>query len=278
MVTIADVYSSAGKVIAPYGGDRDRVDPLPFDAGRIWQDTYIDADTPDDVIKAVRQNVRYGATVIKLYVDIHPYYMSAADIAAGVAEAHRAGLKVAAHVTGGPAADNVIAGGVDSIEHGFKLTRAQMTAMKAKGIFLSGTDFDRRSLDHILGDDVKAAYFEKLIRDRVAMAREVGVKLTFGSDAVWQDGDRPRSQIALDETATWVAAGVPAMDLLQAMTNNAAALLGIDQDRGAIKVGLYADLVAMPDSPLANVSALREICFVMKEGVVVRSCPASSRP
>ncbi len=263
---------NAGKTIAPYGGDRDRVSPLPFSAGPTWRLHYIDADNPDEAVKAVRQNIRYGAKVIKLYADIHPYYFSREDVAAAVAEARRAGLKVAAHVRGGPAADNVIAGGVDSIEHGFGLTRAQMVAMKEKGIVLSGTDFDRHSLDIILRDDAAAARFETTIRERLRLAHSVGVKLAFGSDTVWSDGGRPRGQIVLDQTATWVAAGIPPQEILRAMTSGAATLLGVDKDRGLLREGQFADLVAMPASPLADISALRGICFVMKEGKVVHGC------
>jgi imidazolonepropionase-like amidohydrolase len=263
---------SAGKQIAPYGGDRDRRSPLPFYAGPTWRRLYIDADTPEEMVKAVRQNLRYGAKVIKLYADIQSYYMSAADVAAAVGEAHRAGVKVAAHVSGGPAADAVIAGGVDSIEHGFNLTREQLLAMKAKGIFLSGTDFDPHSLGRILHDDAKVAQFAPLIQQRLAMADQLGVKLAFGSDVVWPDRDRPRAQIVLDETDTWRAAGIAPMTMLNAMTANAAALLGIADQRGAIRPGLFADLIAMPANPLSDTSALRGICFVMKEGSVVRTC------
>lgn len=263
---------NAGKTIAPYGGDRDRVSPLPFSAGPTWRLHYIDADNPDEAVKAVRQNIRYGAKVIKLYADIHPYYLSREDVAAAVAEARRAGIKVAAHVRGGPAADNVIAGGVDSIEHGFGLTRAQMVAMKEKGITLSGTDFDRHSLDIILRDDAAAARFEIMIRERLRLAHTVGVRLAFGSDTVWSDGDRPRGQIVLDQTATWVSAGIPPRDILQAMTIKAATLLGVEKERGLLREGQFADLIAMPSNPLADISALRGICFVMKEGRIVRSC------
>jgi imidazolonepropionase-like amidohydrolase len=119
---------SAGKFVAPFGGDRDRRGPLAFEVGRLWGRDYIDADSPAEVVKAVRQNIRYGAKVTKLYADIHPYHMSAADVGAAVSESHKAGLKVAAHVSGGPAADAVIAGGVDSVEHGFMLSTPQLRA------------------------------------------------------------------------------------------------------------------------------------------------------
>jgi imidazolonepropionase-like amidohydrolase len=103
------------------------------------------------------------------------------------------------------------------------------------------------------------------------------VKLVFGSDVIWADRDRSRADLVLDQIATWKSARVPPRELLRAMTTHAAALLGIDKDRGAISPGLYADLVAMPANPLSDPEALRDICFVMKDGKVVRSCDGSSR-
>ena len=268
---------SAGKVIAPFGGNRDRVSPLPFEAGSTWNRDYMDADSPEEMVKAVRENIRYGARVIKLYADIHPYYFTREEITAAVAEAHRAGIRVTAHVAGGPAADEVIAAGVDSIEHGFSLSRDQLIEMKKRGIYLSGTDFGIRSLRTILRDEKSATGFGKLILARLAEAYRIGVPLAYGTDVIWTETSRPRSAIALDHTETWVAAGIPPIDILKAMTSNAATLLGIQDQRGAVRVGLFADLVAMPDSPVKDISALRGICFVMRQGRVERSCGQAAR-
>lgn len=266
---------SAGKVIAPFGGNRDRVSPLPYESGPTWSREYTDADSPEEMVKAVRENVRYGARVIKLYADIHPYYFTREEITAAVAEAHRAGIRVAAHVAGGRAADEVIAAGVDSIEHGFSLSRDQLIEMKKRGIYLSGTDFGIRSLRTILRDEKSATGYSKLIRERLAEAYRIGVPLAYGTDVVWAETSRPRSAIALDHTETWVAAGIPPMDILKAMTSNAATLLGVQDQRGAVRVGLFADLVAMPANPAQDIAALRGICFVMKQGRVERSCTSS---
>jgi imidazolonepropionase-like amidohydrolase len=263
---------SAGKTIAPFGGNRDRVSPLPFESGPTWSRDYLDADNPEEMVKAVRRNIRYGARVIKLYADIHPYYFTREEITAAVAEAHRAGIRVAAHVTGGRAADEVIAGGVDSIEHGFSLSRDQLIEMKKRGIYLSGTDFGIRSLRTILRNENSATGFSKLIRERLAEAYRIGVPLAYGTDVVWAETSRTRSAIALDHTETWVAAGIPPIDILKAMTSNAATLLGVQDQRGAVRVGLFADLVAMPANPAQDIAALRGICFVMKQGRVERSC------
>lgn len=134
----------AGKIIAPFGGQSRDIPPR---QGPFWQFEYIDADGPDEVRKAVRTNIYYGAGVIKLVADNNPYHYSLDEFRAAVDEAHRAGIPVAVHVYGGDALENAIEAGVDSIEHGFDLTDAQMARMKAKGMFLVGTDFPRKHLD-----------------------------------------------------------------------------------------------------------------------------------
>ena len=99
--------------------------------------------------KAVRRNLYYSAGVIKLVSDNNAYHASDEEMRAAVDEAHRAGVPVAIHVYGGAAAQVAIDAGVDSIEHGFFLTDAQMGQMKSKGISLVGTDFPRAHLDII---------------------------------------------------------------------------------------------------------------------------------
>ena len=125
---------SSGKIIAPYGGQSNAIPP---EQGPFWHYEYIDADTPDEMRKAVRQNIYYGADVIKLVADNSPFHLSLEEIKAAVDEAHHAGRAVAVHVYGGEAAQNVIDGGVDSLEHGFLLTDEQLQQMKQKGMFLS---------------------------------------------------------------------------------------------------------------------------------------------
>jgi imidazolonepropionase-like amidohydrolase len=95
------------------------------------------------VRRAVRRNLYYDAGVIKLIAEANRYHYSAEEIRAAVDEAHRAGVPVPAQAYGGGGAQAAIDGGVDSIEHGFELTDMQLGQMKAKGIFLVGTDFPR---------------------------------------------------------------------------------------------------------------------------------------
>jgi len=261
----------SGKIIAPFGGQsRD----IPAERGPFWSYEYLDADTPAEVRKAVRKNIYYGAGVIKLVSDNSAFHASEEELRAAIDEAHRAGLAVAIHVYGGPAAQAAIDAGVDSIEHGFFLTDEQLAQMKAKGIFLVGTDFPRAHLD-IIGTsggifpppDVLAP---KII-ERLKRARRVGVRLVFGTDTVGDMPGRTRADMMLDYLAVWRAAGVPPMDILKAMTSEAADLLRVQKQRGHLAVGLAADLVAMPADPLQDIEALRAIDFVMKNGKVVRS-------
>src|SRR5450432_4135586 len=128
----------AGKIIGPFGGQSKG---MPEEIGEFWRHEYIDADTPDEIIKAIHQDIYYGADVIKLATDNSEFFYSENDIRVAVTEAHNAGRALAVHVYGGQAADNVIRGGADSVEHGFGLTDEQLKLMKEKGTFLVGTDF-----------------------------------------------------------------------------------------------------------------------------------------
>ncbi len=260
----------SGKIIAPFGGQSHDIAP---GQGPFWRFEYIDADGAEEVRKAVRTNIYYGAHVIKLVADNSAYHYSVDEVRAAVDEAHHAGIPVAVHVMGGEAADNVIEAGVDSIEHGFDLTDAQLARMKAKGIFLVGTDSPRAYLD-VLGNASgllpdPAALAPKII-DRLHRAYNIGVRLAFGTDAVIDIPGRTRADIMLDYLAVWRDAGVPPVDILKAMTVSAAELLRIDSVRGGVAEGLSADLVAMPADPLADIENLRKIDFVMKDGKIVR--------
>jgi imidazolonepropionase-like amidohydrolase len=260
----------SGKIIAPFGGQSRDIPPR---QGPFWQFEYIDADGPAEIRKAVRTDIYYGAGVIKLVADNNPYHYSVDEFRAAVDEAHRAGIPVAVHVYAGDALDNAIEAGVDSIEHGFDLTDAQLKRMKDKGIFLVGTDFPRAHLD-IVGTSggilPPPAVLAPKIIDRLRRAHRIGVRMAFGSDTVIDMPGRTRADLMFDYLAVWRAAGVPPMDILRAMTSDAAELLRINKVRGSIAAGLSADLVAMPANPLDDIENLRKIDFVMKNGAIVR--------
>jgi imidazolonepropionase-like amidohydrolase len=195
------------------------------------------------------------------------------EIKAAVDEAHHAGRTVAVHVYGGEPADNVIEGGVDSLEHGFFLTDEQLQKMKAKGMFLVGTDIPRSQLD-LLGTSggifPPPEVLAPKIIDRLRRAYRIGVKMAFGTDVVIEVPNKTRADLMFDYLGVWRQAGIPAADILRCMTANPAELMHINQQRGTIAPGLAADLVAMPANPLDDIESLRKIDFVMKDGKVIR--------
>ncbi|HEY3927647.1 MAG TPA: amidohydrolase family protein [Candidatus Koribacter sp.] len=261
---IGPTILSAGKIIAPYGGQNGGI---PAEQGEFWKFEYLQADSPDEVRAAVRKNIYYGVDVIKLVADEFPYYYSVDEIKAAVQEAHAAGYKVAVHVLRPEAAANVIEGGADSIEHGFFLTDDELRRMKEKGMFLVGTDFPAEHF--IRGGLPNGKEWGEKIIDRLHRAYVIGVKMGFGSDIVMDFPGTTRATMTWDYLAVWKAAGVPPVEVLKCMTTNNAELLGISKERGAIATGQYADIIAMPRNPFDDTEALRGINFVMKNGTVV---------
>ncbi|MBI3484369.1 MAG: amidohydrolase family protein, partial [Acidobacteria bacterium] len=267
---IGPTMLTTGKIIAPFGGQSHNIPP---EMGPFWHFEYQDADTPDEVRKAVRQNIYYGANAIKLVADNSPFYYSEEEIRAAVTEAHKAGLTVGVHVMGGQAARNVIMGGADSVEHGFDLSDELLRLMKEKGTVLVGTDFPYEHLKAMGtagGILPPAEVTSKNIIDRLRRAHKMGVKLAFGTDVVMEMPDKSRSDMMLDYLAVWTEAGVPPAEILKAMTTNVAELFGWKGQRGAIATGQAADIIATPTSPLENIQALRKVQFVMKDGKVVK--------
>ena len=261
---------TSGKIIAPFGGQSNAIPP---EQGPFWRYEYIDADSPEEVRKAVRQNIYYGADVIKLVADNSPSYYSEEEIRAAVEEAHRAGRAVAVHVYGGESAKNVIDAGVDSLEHGFFLTDEQLQKMKDKGIFLVGTDTPRAQLDVVGtagGIFPPPEVLGPKVVDRLRRAYRIGVKMAFGTDTAIELPNKTRPDLMFDFLKVWREAGIPAAEILKCMTTNAAELLQINQQRGAIAPGLAADIIAMPSNPLEDIESLRKINFVMKDGKIIR--------
>ena len=267
--TAGPTMLTTGKIIAPFGGQSENV---PAEQGRFWKYEYLDADTPDEVRKAVRQNIYYGANAIKLVADNTAYYFSTAEVRAAVEEAHAAGLTCAVHVYGGKAADNVIAAQPDSIEHGFTLSDQQLRVMKEKSIVLVGTDFPEAHLQQMafnpVADDKTLG---QRILDRLRRAHHAGVKMAFGTDVFMDQADKSRPDLMLEYLDVWTAAGIPPGDILKAMTVNAYELFKWEGKRGWIAAGHAADIIAAPANPLEDILALRKVDFVMKDGKVVRS-------
>jgi imidazolonepropionase-like amidohydrolase len=252
---------NAGRIIAPYGGQF-QLQPEKRD---LATSEYAFADTRDEMIKAIRENIHYGATVIKIVVDDQKYIYSAEDIRFMVEEAHRDGLKLAAHCWTEAGAHNAAEAGVDSIEHGERMTNEDLQLAKKNHVVLVGTDFTE-SATRVNGLNGMHPVFV----DRLKRAYQIGVTMAFGTDTFVYVPGETRGTLAAEIVDSWAEAGVPAKDTLRAMTINAARLLGVDGERGAIRPGLAADIIATPENPLDNIQAVRKVSFVMKDGSVFK--------
>ncbi len=250
----------SGKIISVFGGQF-RVSPDYQDVG--LRD-YFYADSRDEMLKAIRQNLHYGATWIKIVVDDYRYLFSADDIRFMVEEAERAGVKVAAHAVTDEGARLAIEGGVASIEHGYLMTDETLELAKERGIVLVGCD---------LADEMAQAYRGEIYRlalDRLKRAHRIGIEMAFGSDILMNREGLTRGQLSLASIDTWAEAGIPPADTLRAMITNGARLLGVADERGAIRPGMAADIIGTLENPLDGIEALKGVTFVMKDGVVFR--------
>lgn len=260
------IYS--GKIIAPYGGQVFNISP---ENENFWLYEYIDADSPDEIRKAVRKNIYFGATTIKLVAQQFSYYYDREEIEIAVKEAKKAGLNVTAHVQGGEAARNVIVGGAAAIEHGFDLDDDLLKLMKDKGTFLVGTDFSFANWYAYGMDSTTAERRTQKMVKRLRRAYEIGVKMAFGTDIVIDIEGMNRVESNLEVLKTWKSAGIPPMEILKCMTSNAAELMGIDHNRGLLKKQYWADIVAFKNGPLDDIENVRSVHFVMKEGKIIRN-------
>jgi len=258
---------NAGRIIAPFGGQY-HIQP---DRPELGNPEYLYADTRDEMIKAIRENIQFGALVIKIVVDDQKYIYSADDIKFIVDEVHRAGLKVAAHCMTTQGARNAALGGVDSIEHGFRMTDEVLQLGKDRGVVLVGTDFPEKAAEYLGQGPEFAKFFHGVFLDRLKRAYKIGITMAYGTDTFFAVPGETRGTLAISYIDSFVEAGIPAKDTLKIMTTNAAKLLGVEKQRGAIKVGQFADIIATPENPLDNIQALKKVSFVMKNGVVYRS-------
>src|SRR2546425_185238 len=253
---------NAGIIIAPYGGQF-HLQPEKKD---LATPEYLFADTRDEMRTAIRQNIHFGATLIKIVVDDQDYIYSPDDIRFMISEAHASGLKLAAHCWTHPGAHNAAEAGVDSIEHGFRMTNEDLELAKKNNVTLVGTDFTEQMIKATGGDPAE----HQIWVDRLRRAYKIGVNMAFGTDVDVELPGETRGTLAINYIDTWAEAGVPAADTLRALTINAARLLGVDKERGALKPGLAADIVATPENPLDNLQTLKKVSFVMKDGAVIK--------
>jgi len=257
---------NAGRIIAPFGGQY-HIQP---DRPELGNPEYLYADTRDEMLKAVRENIQFGALVIKIVVDDQKYIYSADDIKFIVGQSHGAGVKVAAHCMTTRGCRNAIEGGVDSIEHAFQVDDEVLWLAKDRGVVLVGTDFPEKAAEYLGQGTEFAKMFHGVFLDRLKRAYKIGVPMAYGTDAFFAAPGETRGTIAISYIDTFVEAGIPAKDITKIITTNAAKLLGVDNERGAIRPGQFADIIATPDNPLDNIQTLKKISFVMKNGVVIK--------
>ena len=248
---------NAGIIIAPYGGQF-HLQPEKKD---LATPEYLFADTRDEMRKAIRQNIHFGSKVIKIVVDDQAYIYSTEDIRFMIAEAHAAGLKLAAHCWTHAGAHNAAEAGVDSIEHGFRMTDEDLQLAKKNNVTLVGTEFTEK---------LTSSEQHKIWVDRLKRAYKIGVNMAFGTDVIDALPGETRGTLAVDYVQSWIEAGVPAADTLRAMTVNAARLLGVDKERGFLKPGMAADIIATPENPIEDIRTLKRVSFVMKDGTIIK--------
>ena len=234
------------------------------------------ADGVDEVLKAVRYQVKHGAKVIKICATAGvlsfegpagAQQYSLEELRAAAGEAHRHGLRIAAHAHGTEGIIAASEAGIDSIEHNSMMTDEAASIIKKNGSFVTPTLYlidalDPASLPPLLAE--KQRKLGPLAQESFKRALKNGLKIAFGTDAgVFPHGDNAK------EFAVRVRLGETPLHAIQSATVVNAELFGTP-DRGKIEPGLLADLVAVAGNPLEDVKFLEDVRFVMKGGVVYK--------
>lgn len=244
-----------------------------------------EADGPDEVRKAAREQIRGGADLVKFMatggvmtpgVEPGAAQLTEEELRAGIEEAHKAGRKTATHAMGTEGILNALRAGIDSIEHGVYMNEEAISFMKKKSIPYIPT---LSALFHIENKGVEAgipAYaVEKTKRvkphhlNSIRMAREAGVMVAAGTDAGTPFNEHGRNA---GEMIFLVEQGYSPADALRAGTSIASRVLGVEKDFGTVQEGKVADLVVVKGNPLEDMRRLlTSIAVVMQGGQVVRN-------
>jgi imidazolonepropionase-like amidohydrolase len=233
----------------------------------------------EEARRAVREQIGHGADLIKVYADWEHPTLTVDEIHVIVEEAHKQGLKVAAHATTPEGIKNAVTAGVDSIEHGHGIDRADLELMKSKGTFLVPTVgvidgiVDRRKNDQVTPEQQK--HFDAFlqgIQQEIQIAMSLGVKIAAGFDAAEAEGQAKNA----DELVALTKRGMPPLEAIRAATTNAAELMGWGDKVGALEPGRYADVIAVEADPLTDITQLQHVEWVMKGGVIVKDALSSA--
>jgi len=255
---------NSGIIIGGMGGQFYPTPEMAKDHNIVYPE-YLDADTPDEIVKAVRQNILFGARVIKICVDCKPYGYTADEIRLVIREAAKAGLKVEGHVQTVAGARNAIEAGIWSIAHSTGLNDEMHKLMAQKGIWRAGTD----TPDGLAGHPVSPQAYQRTVAS-LKNAYENKVPLTFSTDADYYVEGKTRGEVCLEFLRTWRDAGIPNIDTIRAMTINGYKVSETERTRGPIKAGLIADIIAVAGNPLSDLDTLKNVQFVMKDGQVFK--------
>jgi imidazolonepropionase-like amidohydrolase len=232
-------------------------------------------DGPEDIRKAVREEVKYGADWIKFYAD-RRYYVGPdgrlrswvnftdEEMKMLVTEAHRLGKKVAAHAMGWDGIDAALRAGVNTIEHGYGLTDDLLDRMVTQKVYWCPTIYVG-----VFVAPGRGGLWPKMVefeRDAFGKAVKKGVMISYGTDA----GGYAWTENQAQEFAYMVRYGMSPMAAIKSATSVAAQLLDQSENFGTLETGKLADIVAVKGNPLTDISELTRVSFVMKGGVIYK--------
>jgi imidazolonepropionase-like amidohydrolase len=270
---------ASGRKFAKEGDYIQNLNPALAEA--ILDQEFLSVNGPDQARQAVQKNLLYAVDVIKVTISAN---YTVAEIAAIVDEAHQQHIKVAAHAVDTASIQIAIDGGVDSVEHGNEITDEQLKQMRDKGIFFDftptfyGDFFTRLTEATVMMSPARRERWAQLdvsdtqtYNNLVQHVLKSGVKFAAGSDMGWCFPGKTRGQTSVSRFPVLHQAGIPSLDVLRAITTKAAEMLGWQDRVGAIEPGKFADLVAVAGDPLADITEIERVRFVMKNGEVVRN-------
>jgi imidazolonepropionase-like amidohydrolase len=271
------ILASARKLVTR-GDYVENLNPALSDA--ILNQEFLFIDGADRARAAVRQNVFQNVDVIKVSAEEN---LTVAELSAAIEEAHRNHLKVAVHAFDKIPIQTAIDSGADSIEHGNGVTDEQLKQMRDKGIFFNLTPTFYNNLlikvtepSIVMSPAFRTAHArddaaKKRYDDLVQRVLKSGVKFAAGSDMCWFYPGKTRGQASAATFVNLRNAGMPALDVIRAITTNPAEMLGWRDKVGAIEPGKFADIVAVSGDLLADITEIERVRFVMKGGQVIRN-------
>ena len=270
---------ASGRKLITRGSYLQDLNPALADA--ILQQEFLLIDGTDRARQAVRQNIFQNVDVIKVTADEN---LTVPELTAVTEEAHRLHLKVAVHAPDKVSIQTAIDARADSIEHSNEVTEEQLKQMRDKGIFVDltptfyGGFLQKITEPSIVISAASRAANASSAPDRkqrydqlVERVLKSGVKFAAGSDMCWFYPGKTRGQASVSRFPTLHEAGMPALDVIRAITANAAEMLGWQDRIGAIEPGKFADLVAVAGDPIGDITELERVGFVMKDGKVCRN-------